>query len=272
MICKINIDGNPFQFEIGGDFSYGPDEILYQKHPILNNCSWENIGFKVIELLEKEEFKTLERQTLSIINKIITSELETDKKNLERLSDYHKVIKRDDEHQKIISKTRFLKSSDFSIDLNRISTRISAIIGKKVGIFNPKLDDEIIILRISRPQTFDINPLHRDGYLGIWENTINVWIPLAGCNKRSTLPVIPGSHLWNEKEVLRTEAKGATINRLNYHVPGIISGPENELNTVRPNPANGEALIFTPFIVHGAAINQNIDDTRMSLEFRLCLQ
>ena len=36
---------------------------------------------------------------------------------------------------------------------------------------------------------------------------------------------------------------------------------------IRPNPKLGEALIFTPFLIHGAAVN-NSDLTRISLELR----
>ena len=37
---------------------------------------------------------------------------------------------------------------------------------------------------------------------------------------------------------------------------------------IRPNPQNTEALIFTPFLIHGAAVNKNIDITRIALELR----
>ncbi|RKE98110.1 hypothetical protein [Ichthyenterobacterium magnum] len=37
---------------------------------------------------------------------------------------------------------------------------------------------------------------------------------------------------------------------------------------VRPNPKKGEASIFTPFLIHGAAVNKNKDITRVSLELR----
>lgn len=272
MICKLLIDGQPFQFEVEGNFNYGANEVLYKSHPILKECDWEEKGYKVIDLLNAQEYASFEKQALSIINRIIKNELDLERPRLKNLTDYHKVVEHNEDHFKVISKTRFLKSSDFSIDLNQISSKVSQVIGREVGIYNPKLEEEIIILRISRPNTLDINPLHRDGYLEIWENTINVWIPIAGCNHKSTLPIIPGSHLWNEQHVLRTAPKGAKINGLTYHVPGIIGGPYAELKSVRPNPGKGQALIFTPFIVHGSAINQNPDTTRMSLELRLCLQ
>ena len=43
---------------------------------------------------------------------------------------------------------------------------------------------------------------------------------------------------------------------------------DKEMKMVRPNPKPGEALIFSPFLIHGAAINGNKDLTRISLELR----
>ena len=34
---------------------------------------------------------------------------------------------------------------------------------------------------------------------------------------------------------------------------------KNGLKMKRPNPKYGESLIFTPFLVHGSAINENKD-------------
>lgn len=269
MKCNLNIDREFFSFEVEGEFSRGNDIVLYDNHPILKRCDWEKKGYNVIDVFSNSQFDEFKDQSLLIINKILTQS--DSNKKLKSLEEYHQVVDDDELHQAVISKSRFLKASDFAIDLNHISEKVSGAIGKKVGIYNPKLEEEIIILRISRPQSLDINPLHRDGYLDIWEDTINVWIPLAGCDKNSSLPVMPGSHFWNEKDVLRTEAKGAKINGLLYHVPGIIGGPGG-LKAIRPNPNLGQALIFTPFLAHGAAVNQNTDTTRMSLELRLCLQ
>ncbi len=268
MLCKLTIDKQPFQFNIEGEFSRGQDEILYRKHPILENCSWEYQGYHIIELFGEQSWIEMQQQSLTIINQLLQ---EVGTESLKRLEDYHKIVNTDDMHEAVIAKSRFLKASDFSLSFNQISAKISQVLGKQVGIENPKLEEEIIILRISRPESLDINPLHRDGYLDIWEDTINVWIPLAGCDKHSSLPVIPGSHFWNEKDVLRTAPKGAIINGKSYHVPGIIDGPKG-LQAIRPNPQARQALIFTPFLAHGSAVNQNSDTTRMSLELRLCLK
>ena len=65
-------------------------------------------------------------------------------------------------------------------------------LNKNLTFRNPKLRKEIIILRLNRPKSLDINPPHRDGYLKIWRNVINLWIPISGCGSLSSLPLIPG--------------------------------------------------------------------------------
>lgn len=266
--CRLTIDNREFIFDLQGKFSHGNDEVLFDPGGLLEHVSWQQEGFTILDLLSPTETNRLITNLSKILNQILTEE---NLGSLNALEKYHEVIDSDEKHQKVISRTRFLTSRDFEIDLNEISRRVSHELDKEVGIDNPLLEEEIIILRISRPESMDINPLHRDGYLDIWANTINVWIPVAGCNKWSSLPLIPGSHWWNEQDVVRTPPRNAVINGNTYHVPGIIGGPE-PLHAIRPDPAAGQALLFTPFLVHGAAINQNSDLTRMSLEFRLCAQ
>jgi ectoine hydroxylase-related dioxygenase (phytanoyl-CoA dioxygenase family) len=37
---------------------------------------------------------------------------------------------------------------------------------------------------------------------------------------------------------------------------------------IRPNPMENQLMIFSPYLIHGCAINNNEDITRMSLEVR----
>ena len=131
-----------------------------------------------------------------------------------------------------------------------------------------RLGRDHIQLRISRPNSYDINPPHRDAYLDVWKNVLNLWLPVCGCSDLSSLPVLAGSHLINEKDVFRTSNSGAEIGENQYRVPG-IADTRVGMTMVRPNPAANEGLAFTPFLIHGAAFNQDHSTTRMALEFRL---
>jgi len=269
MNFKLQIDNQPFQYEIEGEFSYGADEVLIEQDKnAIEFVSWKKEGYTLFDLFSTEEFKALQNNLIDVLNEILKDE---GLGSLDHLKNYHKVVDTPKTHQQVISRTRLLTKKHFKIDLDAICERISKMLGKEVGIYNPRLEEEIITLRISRPNSLDINPLHRDGYLDFYKDTINLWIPIVGCNEKSSLPVIPGSHCWNESEVLRTERRGASIQGLVYNVPGIVKGPE-ELKAIRPNPQYRQALVFSPYLVHGSAINMNTDVTRMALELRPCLQ
>lgn len=90
-------------------------------------------------------------------------------------SDYHKYVKSDLIHNKIINKTRELRLKHLPLEiLENISKCASASLKKRLSFFYPSIKDEIIILRISRPKSLDINPPHRDGYLEKWKKILNI--------------------------------------------------------------------------------------------------
>jgi hypothetical protein len=268
MICKFTIDKESYEIEVEGEFFQGEDRVLFsEKDNVLENCKWLKEGYSIIKITDEDKFEELKNNIRTILIRILKENAISVDENFS-LEKYHRYVITDTQHQSVIEKTRFLTFKDFNIDMDTIVGKFSESVGKKLQRTDPKLPEEIVIMRINRPASLDINPFHRDGYLKIWENVLNVWIPIAGCNKESSLSLISGSHYWNEKDIVRTEAKGASINGLRYHVPAIISY-KNGLNATRPNPGYGEALIFTPFLIHGAALNKQSDTTRISLELRL---
>ncbi len=267
MECNLNIDGENFSYDIEGEFFWGADEVIFEKNiDTIENTKWHSAGYSVISLFDKHEFKELKNSLISSLRKIIFNATQRDCLTLD-ISKYHEFVD-DKEHFDVISDTRFLDFSSFFVDTDLLCEKVSSVLKKNVETRNKELPNDIVILRISRPNSLDINPPHRDAYQKIWQRTINLWIPIIGCEQKSTLPLIPGSHFWNEKTVLRTDYKGATIDGKLYHVPGIASTKQG-LNFMRPNPKIGDALIFSPYLIHGSALNQLADTTRISLEIRL---
>jgi ectoine hydroxylase-related dioxygenase (phytanoyl-CoA dioxygenase family) len=120
--------------------------------------------------------------------------------------------------------------------------------------------------RILRPGLNDENPFHRDAWLECMRNTLNVWIPVAGCAANSTLALVPGSHLWRESDVERTK-EAAKINGKQYRTPAVVAS-RPAFNPVKPNPRYTEALLFSPYMIHGGGANGNDDQTRVSIELR----
>lgn len=268
-ICKIFIDNQPFEFEVEGDFFWGKSVLLYpQKDNVLSKVSWENEGFNTVKAFENQDFLKLQESVKNIIiDALKTNNVTVDDKTFD-LKDYHKFVTTDALHNQVISITRNLETSDFDFDIDLLAKRFGDILGYKLTSYVEELKKSHIQIRISRPKSLDINPPHRDGYLSYWENIINVWLPIAGCNEKSSLPVVAKSHLIPENEVLRTESKGAKINGNIYYVPCILETKSGTIKMTRPNPKEGEALLFSPFLIHGAAVNENEDITRVSLELR----
>ena len=50
-------------------------------------------------------------------------------------------------------------------------------------------------------------------------------------------------------------------------MPSVV-GAAHPLALERPDPAANEVLVFSPYLIHGGAYNQQPDRTRVSLEMR----
>lgn len=267
--CHLYIDNEPYEFEVDGDFSWGRNELLFEKRDnIISKMPWKEKGYDVVEALTNDEFSLLKKS----IEKIIMNSIRRVGLNFAEdtfiLENYHHVVNTNELHYKIIDITRNLQIHDFDFDIDALVDRFSQILGYKLTSWVEELQKSHIQIRISRPNSLDINPPHRDGYLSYWKDIVNVWIPITGCNSKSSLPVYSGSHLIPENEILRTESKGAKINGNVYYVPCILETNRGAIHMTRPDPKQGEALIFSPYLIHGAAVNRNDDITRISLELR----
>jgi len=267
--CNIVIDGETNSFPVEGEFSWGKDETLFSlQDNLISKTSWHKKGYTVIPAFSQEEFNAAKASiTKNILNVLRDKNVAADESSF-TLEHYHKLVTDKDKHNEIINVTREFKNEDFTFDIDKLKEKISAILGYKLSSYNKELGRSLIQVRLSRPESYDINPPHRDAYLSFYSNIINLWIPIAGCNEKSSLPILPGSHLLNEKDIYRTENKGAKINGNVYNVPCILETKEGVINMVRPNPKETEALVFTPFLIHGAAMNRNKDITRVALELR----
>ncbi|WP_299890755.1 phytanoyl-CoA dioxygenase family protein [uncultured Lacinutrix sp.] len=267
--CQLIIDKEPYSFEVEGDFFWGNEELLFKKeNNIISKMPWKDRGYDVVDIFSDKEFQDLKKSvTEQILKAIISNNIPVDPTNF-TIDNYHEVVTTNTDHLKVIDITRNLETIDFNFDIEELAKRFGKILGYELTSWVEELQKSHVQIRISRPNSLDINPPHRDGYLSYWEDIVNVWIPISGCNENSSLPVFPGSHLISENEVLRTESKGAKINGNTYYVPCILETKNGSIEMIRPNPKEGEAIVFTPFLIHGSAVNKNKDKTRMSLELR----
>lgn len=86
-------------------------------------------------------------------------------------------------------------------------------------------------------------------------------------NSKSSLPLVPGSHLLQEDKVLRTFV-GGVIGGSQYRVRNVVRW-DGRNDLYRAKIRNGELLVFTSHLVHGCAFNNQDEETRVALEFRL---
>lgn len=268
-MCKIYIDKSPFEFEVEGDFFWGKNEVLFAKNDaVLKNVTWKNVGYHMVKAFTKLEFIKLKNAVKENICKAIKAQGITVNAEEFQLENYHHYVTTQEQHLKVITITRNLTVSDLDFDITSLEKRFSKALGVPLTSWVEELQKSHVQIRISRPNSLDINPPHRDGYFSYWNNIINIWVPVAGCTQQTSLPVVAGSHLLPESEVLQTTSKGAKINGVTYHVPCLLESKSGSFFMTRPNPKEGEALLFTPYLIHGAAVNQSCTTTRVALELR----
>lgn len=268
-ICELDIDNKPFSFQVEGDFHWGkPINTFIKRNNVISRTKWINPGYTIVKNFfdSKNEFLILQNEVKKNIMKLMRiNNIEFNDKQF-KLENYHKMIK-DDQHHQIIKYTRNLTAKDFELDINKLLSRAEDTLKYKLSPYIKELKKVHIQIRIIRPNFLDINPPHKDGYLDYYKDIINIWLPIAGCNKETSLPLLPGSHLWPENELFKTNIKSAKINGLTYQVPCILKTLNGKLRMIRPDPEEGDAIFFTPFLIHGAGFN-NSCDTRFGMELR----
>lgn len=265
----IFIDEIPVQIDLRESrLSFGNAETLAIKHfDIVSNQDWYPLGYSTPQIMTNSEFKDLRSCISEIMQRLLSKFGISIPENFDP-EKYHEYIDNSDElHQKFIKFTRELRFEDFNFDLDTLVDNISISTRLSLTKINPILKDSFVILRINRPLTDDFNPPHRDGYLELWEKSLNAWIPIFGVGKGSSLPIVPGSHLIPENLIERTVGDNI-MNGLKYRVPAITSW-DGSNKMIRPNIQYGEALIFSPYLIHGCAKNLQPRITRIALELRL---
>ena len=211
--------------------------------------------------------------TTNLIKEIIKRNIKANADKLE-LENYHKWVKSDEDHFEVVSKTRDLFSEDFDFSISKLISRFSDILNTKLTDIKPNSNKRThIIVRINRPKSSDYNPPHKDMYedfdngVELKNNFVNLWIPIAGVTRKTSLPIAPSSHLISEDKILRT-VEGGVIEGNKYRVRMVKEwGGSTTLTRAEVN--YGEVLIFSSHLIHGLATNEEDDLTRVALEFRL---
>lgn len=272
---KFTIDGVEKTFSIKGspEFQLGQDEILSSEQTdVTFNQPWYDEGYTEHDLLNEEGFTKVQEGLTQAVARIVEQECSVDTNGFS-LEKYHEFVTSDADHFKVVSRTRDLFSKDFGFPVKDVIPLFEDILNFPLSDINPKDGQQIhIIVRINRPQSNDFNPPHKDVYEPVDRQAymppfLNFWMPIAGVNDKSNLPLVPRSHRLNEDQICRT-FDGGTIQGNKYRVR-MVKSWNGETALVRSTVKYGQVLIFSRHLIHGLAVNDNADLTRVSLEFRL---
>lgn len=272
---NYEIDGiiRSFSIENAPEFKFGSNETLSKETTdIAFNQPWYNLGYSENKFLNEKEFLELQKGLEQSIKKIISQECPIDLTGF-NLENYHNYVKTDADHFKIVSKTRDLFPEDFNFPIKEILPKLGKILNFNLTDVDSKSNKKVhIIVRINRPLSKDYNPPHKDIYEGVDNESyiqqfINFWIPIAGVTEKSNLPIAPKSHHINESLVLRN-FEGGLIEGNKYRVRMIKNWNGSNI-LQRSKVKYGEVLIFSSHLIHGLAVNDELDKTRIALEFRL---
>lgn len=266
---KVLLDGNDsISYELENNDIFSGDNVILadREQDILSSLDWYQDGVATVNIFDSHEFLSLKNKIENRILEIANS-INLNFDNSFTLEKYHTFVN-DTEHEQLIKLTRNITFDSLDFDFQSATKKISHFCNHEFSRKNPKLDKDFVIVRISRPGKDDFNPPHKDGYLEVWERTVNLWAPIAGCTKKSNLGVMKNSHLIPENRLVRTKG-GAIFNGKKYHVPAILSVDEKNIHFTRPEIAYGDCLIFSPLLIHGCAVNLQENVTRISLEIRL---
>jgi hypothetical protein len=262
------LDGESVTADVEGDVIVGGEEVLAAlDDDLTRDVPWHEEGFTVVPFLTRAEMEQLRAGIAGRIARILTDggiEIGEDF----RLEEYHHVATREPRAHEVLFQgiRRGLDLSTLPVEHGRIEERVGEVLGIPVTARNEIHGLDVFNLRVVRPQSADNNPPHRDVWLDRLRNAVNIYVPIAGSDARSSLPLVPGSHRWSEGEIVRTAA-GARVQGATYTVPAVV-GATRPLTFIRPDPAPDQFLLFSPYLIHGGARNANHDRTRVSLEMR----
>ncbi|HEX8426079.1 phytanoyl-CoA dioxygenase family protein [Hymenobacter sp.] len=264
---KASVNQRLVTYQIEGESNPGENRVLLATSVDLTaGTPWADAGYVVAPFLGPTEQQQLQEGLAELVREALRAAGLPVAPDFP-VSDYHRVIGDDQvRHLAVVNTTKEYLVDRLPVPASLLETRIGELCGRPVQAHNPFDDARIFHLRIVRPGRSDNNPLHRDVWLPDYDNCVNIYVPVAGSTADSSLCLIPGSHWWPESQTERTHG-GAVYNGITYTVPGVKGAPQ-PLQLIRPNPGPGEVLLFSPYLLHGGAVNLNPDATRISLEMR----
>lgn len=265
----LRINGQDLEYRLSGKRQHGKNGVLIREADDLSaGTSWAEAGYTVQRLLSENDQRLLQEFIRDLCVALLRKQgIACDPAfSLEK---YHHVVQSDPDHYKLVKAiNRDIPANRLPFPVRVLTKVVETHCHCDLSSINPYTFRNIFNVRIVRPMRFgDNNPPHKDVSLRRLRNAINIYVPIAGSDARSSLPLIPGSQHWNEADIEYASA-GSRINATRYTVPAVLAHQGKDLEMIRPDPGDQEVLIFSPYLVHGGGYNLNPDTTRVSLEMR----
>lgn len=270
-------------FDLEGEVGVSESCILLENDDnLLTNTPWNEQGFVIQPFLTNQQFSQVKSGLTELVSDVLLRiGVKIDEKF--SLDKYHLYVS-DEQHLQIAKLIQHGWNVEwFPIDFSIVESNISKMLGQKVSAeakhLNPanfdnglvsKTYDKMYVfnVRIVRPQKWlDNNPPHRDVWIDRLRNAINIYAPICGSTAKSSLPIIPQSHFFDEAIIERT-ASGAKLNGTAYTVPCVTGIDGETVKLIRPNPQENEVMVFSPYLIHGGGYNFEKEMTRVSIEVR----
>lgn len=239
--------------------------------------NFQSNGYLKFKLFSKKDIKHLKDKLLIKINYLLK------KKNINlkisKLKYYHKQIINDNFHSKLMNPNeRFLlldKPIVSKLKNKKMKSLLNLLWGHKfykvtwIGDLRKKqIKFNATGFRIARPENSkvkDVADMHLDLNAGgiinrnNYNSLITIWIPLEGFNKKYTLNIAPGSHLYRHENCYKKSNKISVLLTKSYC-------KKYKFKRLEMKP--GEVIFFHPNLIHGGSKNLG-KFTRVSLDVRL---
>lgn len=264
---RVHIDDDVIEYAVEGETAFGADEVLLDRDDdLLEKTGFAESGFTVAPFLDPASYETLVEGVRRLLREALLRHVRPTVDAPFSLEGYHRVVA-GAEHLRLVGAMGLQwVYEELPVSMALVERRISEIVGLEVSAANPALEQQRFQVRVVRPGMSDNNPPHRDVWLDRLRHAVNIYVPLAGSDARSSLPILPGSHRWPEAEIERT-CSGGVVGGVSYTVPA-VTGTRRPFRLTRPRVRPNEVLVFTPYAIHGGGVNLNADRTRVSLELR----
>lgn len=262
----VRLDGRSAVWDVEGPYERGAAVVEVERDDDMTaGTPWADQGFTVVDHLDAQQLATLASGIAEIVRGEL-GEVGVECGDGWSLESYHRFVD-DRQHHAFTDRNRcFVPLTELPIDPGALERVVSRTVGRPARLMPVPGRPPSFLVRVVRPGSKDHSPPHRDHWLDHLRGTIAAYLPVAGSGPVSSLPLVPGSHRWPASSVLRTAGRGVA-DGVQYGVPA-VAGSDRTIELIRPDPAPGRLLVFSPYLVHGGAINRQPDTTRVSLELR----